>query len=214
MVIYKITNLINGNRYIGQTVSKLKTRWSQHINYALKRKGLSVLALAIQKYGKENFEITIIVHCDSIEEMNHREQYYIRLFNTLAPNGYNLDSGGKNKRLHQDTKNKLSNALKGKKRKFSENHKLAISRALKEAKIRPILTKEQIRLRSLKLVGNGNGMFNKRHSEESKLKMSASKKGKNRGKNNPFFGKKHSEATKEKLRFARLKRIKEQLCNQ
>lgn len=95
MVIYKITNKINKKIYIGQTVRPLKRRWSEHCKSAFKKDGNSTLYRAMNKYGIENFKITIISTCENMEQMNHREKYYIKLFNTLSPNGYNLMSGGK-----------------------------------------------------------------------------------------------------------------------
>ena len=50
---------------------------------------------AIKKYGEEAFGVKILVRCDTPEELDHREAYYIKIFNTLAPNGYNLRAGGK-----------------------------------------------------------------------------------------------------------------------
>lgn len=77
--------------YIGQTIFTLEKRWEEHCReYSQCR----YLRNAIQKYGSENFEIKIISKCNSLEEMNHREKYYIKLFKTLAPHGYNLKEGG------------------------------------------------------------------------------------------------------------------------
>jgi group I intron endonuclease len=100
---------------------------------------------AIKKYGKENFEIKVLARCDSLEEMNHREAYYIKLFNTLRPNGYNLMSGGGNSKHSEETKRKIAKANIGKKRPEelkqklrkpkSEAHKLKISAKLKGRKV-------------------------------------------------------------------------------
>lgn len=119
MVIYMITNKLNGKRYVGQTTGSLNLRWKSHCKNSKSKHG--IFHLAVHKYGKENFEIKVLAKCNSIEEMNHREVYYIRLLNTLAPNGYNLDSGGKNKTLHQITRNKISESHKGK-MKGQNNH--------------------------------------------------------------------------------------------
>ena len=43
----------------------------------------------------ENFKFEIIEEC-SIEELNEKEQYYIKYYNSLVPNGYNLTLGGSN----------------------------------------------------------------------------------------------------------------------
>ena len=94
MILYKITNLINGKKYIGQTIRNLSIRWKQHLR---KEGNCYALHAAFKKYGNENFEIKILVKCNSIEELNHREEYYIKLLNTMSPNGYNLIGGGNSK---------------------------------------------------------------------------------------------------------------------
>ena len=51
--------------------------------------------------------------------------------------------------------------------------------------------------------GEKHPMFGKKHSEETKKKMSASKKGLQSGEKNPMFGKHHSEETKKKISNAK-----------
>lgn len=82
--IYKITNLINGKCYIGQSVH-IKRRWTEHCLPSTK----SVISSAIKKYGKENFSFEIIEEC-SIEELSSKEEYYIKYYNSITPNGYNI----------------------------------------------------------------------------------------------------------------------------
>lgn len=139
MIIYKITNKLNAKIYIGQTIQSLAERWSGHSRpHRGKHKARSAIANAIQLYGKENFIIEQIDSASSIEELNELEQKYIYRFNTLCPNGYNLELGGENKECHPDTKAKISNTLKGrpiknrmngapKGRKVSESRKAQIS---------------------------------------------------------------------------------------
>jgi len=94
--IYKITNTINGKVYVGQTVSTLSVRWSQHVHEANKN-GDRTLCKAIRKYGKENFTIEQIDSACSIEELNKKEQEYIVKLNSLCFNdgqGYNMTLGG------------------------------------------------------------------------------------------------------------------------
>lgn len=47
--------------------------------------------------------------------------------------------------------------------------------------------------------GEKNGMYGKIHSEETKQKISSSRKNKLVGSENPFYGKHHSEESKEKI---------------
>lgn len=110
MIIYKISNNINNKIYIGQTTKTLKKRWSDH--YWGNR---TVISKAIRKYGRENFNIEIIDKANSLDELNLLEQKYIKEFNSLSPNGYNLDTGGKNRNLSEETKLKISLSKKGKK---------------------------------------------------------------------------------------------------
>jgi hypothetical protein len=107
MVIYKITNNINGKVYIGQTVTTVQNRWRQHITQS-SRKNRSALHSAIEKYGKENFALESIDSAISIEELNFKEEFWITQLNSVVPNGYNLRPGGNNKRHHIETKRKLS----------------------------------------------------------------------------------------------------------
>lgn len=94
--IYKITNKINGNSYIGQAKDIYK-RWkkekqeskranSESYNYPLMR--------AFRKYGIENFIFEILEEC-KIEDLNEREIYWIAYYDTFF-NGYNQTLGGDN----------------------------------------------------------------------------------------------------------------------
>ena len=98
--IYCIENLINGKRYIGYTKNDIETRWKQHLSKTHHREDNSILHLAIQKYKEYNFKIYAI-HTEAsktIDELMRKlklfEPRYIKLFNTLSPNGYNVLSGG------------------------------------------------------------------------------------------------------------------------
>ncbi len=117
MVVYKITNKMNGKVYIGQTVRSLEKRWKEHKNSANKTPKYSKMYIhrTINKYGFENFKIEVISRANDIEELNYRENYCIRLFNCLAPDGYNLKTGGNNSRYCEKSKKKISESHKGKK---------------------------------------------------------------------------------------------------
>jgi group I intron endonuclease len=129
MIIYKITNSINDKVYIGQTVESLKKRWNRHTWGCTIKRNAMAITNAIVKYGKENFIIEEIDKADDIEELNEKEIYYINLYKSMSPNGYNLTTGGNNKRLSEETKRKISESNKGRKaseetiRKLSESHK-------------------------------------------------------------------------------------------
>lgn len=157
MIIYKITNKINGKIYIGQTVQKLSRRWKDH-----RTKNKSAISKAINKYGVDNFEISVICKCDSIEQMNYREEKYIKLFKTRFPEGYNIGFGGGNKRTSNETKTKLSKINKNttppsrKGCKLSKTHKEQISKKLKGRK------RSDITIKKFKNTIKNTGTSNKR----------------------------------------------------
>lgn len=97
MIVYKVTNLINGKIYIGQTINTLEYRKNQHFREAKsKRKNTVYFHNALLKYGFENFVFEEIDNADTQEELNLKEQKWIAYY--LSDNrkyGYNLDSGGK-----------------------------------------------------------------------------------------------------------------------
>lgn len=164
MVIYKIINKIDGKIYIGQTVQELNTRWIQHKCDAKTRGQNHVLYRAIRKHGIENFEIKMIAKCSSIGEMNHREEYYIKIFGCLAPIGYNLAIGGGNKRHTEETKKKISDKKIGIKTGSTWNKGIPCSDETK-------------RKLSFLTSGSKNGMYGKTHTQKARANISAAQKG-------------------------------------
>ena len=90
--IYKITNKINNKCYIGQSNNPMQ-RWKTHKSHANNGDyiGTSALYDALRKYGNEQFEFSII---GWFEDYNEKEKYYIKYFNSIIPNGYNIMEGG------------------------------------------------------------------------------------------------------------------------
>lgn len=94
--IYKIENKINGNIYIGQSKNidkRIKHHFQCAFNNSEKNKEYDkALYRAIRKYGKENFEWSIIELC-SKEELYEKEIYWIKKYDSFK-NGYNETEGG------------------------------------------------------------------------------------------------------------------------
>jgi group I intron endonuclease len=92
--IYKITNLINNQAYIGQTTQHdPNTRWKAHVRAVKYGNGCPVLSNAIKKYGAENFKFEVLIICFDTDVIRY-EQSYISKYKTIVPNGYNVQEGG------------------------------------------------------------------------------------------------------------------------
>lgn len=95
-VIYKLENRINGKIYVGQTINESR-RLNEHIKS--KNRDYMPIDAAIFKYGYENFIYSILWEkVDDAKrlkkELNDKEIFYIRHFNSRTPNGYNVLNGG------------------------------------------------------------------------------------------------------------------------
>ena len=88
MFIYKISNNKNNKVYIGQTIRPIEDRFQRHMNDATNNILDTHFARAIRKYGKENFWIEEIDRANNQEELNLKEQYWIRFYDSVNT-GYN-----------------------------------------------------------------------------------------------------------------------------
>lgn len=86
MLIYKITNKLNGMAYVGRTIKSLDERMTGH-RYNLRH---SLIDEAIREYGIENFTVEVLETCKTVAELKEREIFYIHKFDCKFPKGYNL----------------------------------------------------------------------------------------------------------------------------
>ena len=162
--VYLTTNIINGKQYIGDH----STNNLEKDKYL----GSGILIVnAIKKYGKKNFIKKILEEFNTKEEAFQAQRNYIIKYNTLKPNGYNLSPTG-----GLGCKNCL---LEESKKKIS----LAMSARIISDETRKKIGESQI--------GRIPWNVGKPHLEESKLKMSNTKKekGSGKGEKNNMFGK-------------------------
>lgn len=93
--IYQILNLVNNKSYIGQSLY-IERRWQSHRQTSTNSNSAQYeypLYRAMRKYGIESFAFKILEQC-SPERLNEREQFYMDLYGSITPNGYNQVNSG------------------------------------------------------------------------------------------------------------------------
>lgn len=93
--IYKITNKITGEIYIGQTRYKVERRWYIEKWDSLNKDGHNYytnLSKNFREYGFDNFTFEVIEKCDN-DLLNERERYWIKYYNSYLE-GLNMTEGG------------------------------------------------------------------------------------------------------------------------
>jgi hypothetical protein len=121
--IYKIINISNGKIYVGQAVSHIlnhkryrpyghEGRFRCHVSeaFSTKKNQSHYLNNAIRKYGVNDFVVELIECCET-EKSDEREIHYIKEFNSLFPNGYNLKNGGSVFTHSDESKKRVSNGV-------------------------------------------------------------------------------------------------------
>ena len=95
--VYKVTNIITGDFYIGSS-KDIKHRWANHkCSSAHKRQPNSKLYKDMASYGKDKFIFEVIEETDNLKE---REQYYIEC---LKPSYNNYQAKGLNTDRYKET---------------------------------------------------------------------------------------------------------------
>lgn len=115
--IYKITNP-NGRVYIGQS-QNITSRMKNYMGLDCKKQPRLYRSLLKHGYNSHLFEI--LEEC-LFEELNIRERYYQEFYDVLSKNGMNCYLTETNvlpRKLSQETKDKISNSMLGKR----NNHK-------------------------------------------------------------------------------------------
>lgn len=109
--IYVIENKLNGKKYIGQTCQDVELRFKQHKNLASKEldERRSYIHKALKKHGIDNFDFYILDSCVGDTAADALEINYIKVLDTLVPNGYNIREGGNN--THTEHRNKVSTKI-------------------------------------------------------------------------------------------------------
>lgn len=132
----------DGKKYVGMTASPLKIRFGNGVNYSK----TSRFGMAIENFGWDNIEHEVLETGLTLEEAYEKEKYYIKYYNTTNTEfGYNMADGGKTKavtgrKLEEETKRKIAESNKGKKRSEETIERLRKSHIGQEShNVRPVI---------------------------------------------------------------------------
>ena len=210
--IYQVTNLVNGKKYIGQTINRKETRWYGSLKTIIQTYTCNThLKHSIKKYGIDNFEVETIDRAMTKEELDHKEDYYIRKYNTINPKfGYNQKYGGSNGKHTEASKKKMSENHKdnsGEKNPMFGKIPWNKGKHLNDKIIEKISNSQKKRFKENPHLQDGkkNPMYGKtspmrgrKRSKETKKRIKENHANVS-GKNNPMYGKHHSKETKQKI---------------
>ena len=210
--VYAIWCAPTNRYYVGVTGQDVYKRIRQH-----KKGKKQFVDKEIRRIGWENnFDYWVVEENVPSNLITEREQYWVAVFNSVYPNGYNKTKGGiKHFKHSKTTCDQISASHTGKKREpFSDEHKANLSKALKgkgagkpahnrgvpcseetKDKIRKKLTGRKQTDETKAKIGKGNR--GKRRSEETKAKLREKALARDMsGERNPHYGKKHTDETK------------------
>lgn len=178
--IYAIKNKINGKIYIGSS-SNIETRFKRHKRELKKGNHHNAhLQRSYEKYGDVNFEFYVL---EETENLFEQEQNWI---DNIGIELYNIGSVGGGDNLS----------------KHPNKEAIIEKRTEKFVETLNNMTEEERKQK----YGRSMSMFGKKHSDETKIKMSKNQKRKY-GEENHFYGKTHTEETKQIISNAASKRV-------
>lgn len=162
--VYKITNKVNNKVYIGITSKGISARWKEHL-YSAEHGCPFKLHNAIRKYGRENFSVELLDFCNSWEELEEKEKFYISEYKSLQDEfGYNMTEGGDGtfgRKHSEDTKEKIRQKAIG--REVTETTRIKLSEAGK------VLTEARKAYRESGQIGNTRKKPVLQYSKEGKF---------------------------------------------
>jgi group I intron endonuclease len=94
VIVYLITNRLNGKRYVGQSSRTLEQRWSKHLE-DVDKASHSYFHNAIRKNGADSFKLEILLTSENKDVIDLCERTLIAFYRTREKEkGYNLTDGG------------------------------------------------------------------------------------------------------------------------
>lgn len=213
--LYMATNKANGKSYIGKTVRRLATRWTQH-RCGAKGARPTRFQAAIRQYGEDAFEVRAIAVGPAGEWMNDLEIRAIAAYDTFNT-GYNDTKGGDGglgskgrvgKKHTAESRAKISASHMGIRTRLGHKNTPEQNEKLRQANLGKKLSPETV---AKMMEARKSRVYKKGHklSEEVRLKMSLARKGQKRSAefcaaiSARMKGHKHTDETKKKLATAR-----------
>jgi hypothetical protein len=193
-LIYKIENKLNGKIYIGQTITSLSERWSGH-KCDSKRRNTPLYASMKKHINNidEIFEISIIEDNIPYEKLDIREVLWIKKFNSLSPNGYNLKDGGQSF-ITENERSKMSERVKG------ENNPMYGM----YGELNPFYGQTHSEETKKKM---SEMAYLRKMSDETRTKIGESTKQRHAEYGHPMEGRHHTDEAKEKISLAQKNKI-------
>lgn len=184
--IYVIKNYCNDKMYVGQCICSINERLRAHFSEV--GRSTKTLHKEMARLGTSNFYIELLEECEDSIRLE-RETYYITKFNSLEPNGYNMQligsSGFYGGHHTKESIEKISDSSKNWFNNATEEQLIARTEKIRQANIGKVVsesTKKKLSEHAKTRVGTENPFYGKHHSEETKKNQSERMKGK------PFKG--------------------------
>lgn len=207
--IYRITNLMNGKAYIGQTSKSVEVRFKEHVYVATTQPSEWHFAKALRKYDTSCWGIEIIDFAFSAKEANEKEIKWIADLDTIEQ-GYNSTVGGEGALGYVWTEEQRTYASENAYER-TENHRENLRKNIQKAHEKINITRQTPEYKEAQRIRN-SGAKNPQFGKKLPVERIEQIRNQTKGTSNPFYGHKHTEESKAKIRATKLvnKQLKEQ----
>jgi len=108
-----LTHKDTGRIYIGQSIN-YKNRIKNYKALKNSKRNNTYIEHAIKKYGWDSFDAKLIIVAEDKSYLDLLEINAIKIFNCVAPNGFNLREGGNTSTISEESRKKMSETRKKK----------------------------------------------------------------------------------------------------
>jgi len=184
VIVYKATNIINRKCYIGQTRCSFSKRKKEHFQDAKHHRDSSWrFHKAIRKYGWKNFKWKILYETDNQEDLNEKEIYFIKQL-TIRERYNIVEECGTYERTPEFRK-KFSKIIK---KQFQNGRESWLKGGTHSKEARKKISENHVDVSGENNPGYGKQYWlGKKHTEETKKKMSIKSKQRQRDKFGRFI---------------------------